>query len=97
LYVSKIKNNPNLAADFVTRQINAKTVKDSMIRLNIFYDSLSYSMTEESPQWTITNLIATLGGNLGLFMGLGLLSLGEMLTALIEVFLLKKNSKIDAK
>jgi hypothetical protein len=92
-YVNKIKNNANLSADFVTRQVNASTAKDSFVRLKVFYDSLSYSVSEETAQWTIINLIATMGGNLGLFLGLGLLSFAEVFIALIEVFFSKLSIK----
>ena len=34
-------------------------------------------------------LVASIGGNLGLFMGVGMFSLGELLIALIEMILFK--------
>ncbi len=67
--MTKIPNNSNLASNFVTQEINAMTVQKSFVRINVFYESLSYSVSEESPQWDGFSLIANIGGNLGLFLG----------------------------
>ena len=90
LYVNKIQINSNLALNFVTEQINVETVAKSFVRLNVFYDSLSYSITEEAPQWDAFSLIANIGGNLGLFLGVSFFSLCEILTTLIEFYFLRK-------
>ena len=45
--VDFIRENPNLASDFVTKPINAFTVKDSISQLSIFYSSLTYTLTTE--------------------------------------------------
>lgn len=95
LYVSKIKNNPSLASDFVTEKINAETVRKSFVRINVFYESLSYSMTEETPQWDGFSLIANIGGNLGLFLGVSFFSICEIITTLFELYFFKQEKKID--
>ena len=38
-YVDYIRNNANLSSDFVNKSITADTVKQSVVRLFIFYDS----------------------------------------------------------
>ena len=91
LYVNKIKNNSQLASDFVTEQINAETVRKSFVRINVFYDSLSYTLSEESPQWDAFSLIANIGGNLGLFLSVGFFTFCEIITFLIDLFFLQKN------
>jgi len=91
LYVNKIKNNPNLASDFVSEEINAETVRKSFVRINVFYESLSYTMSEEAPQWDGFSLIANIGGNLGLFMGVSFFSIFEIITTLIELYFIKCN------
>ena len=96
-YVTDIKANKNLSDDFIMRSINAYEASRSVVKVNIFYESLSYTSTEESPQWDIVNLIATIGGNLGLFLGLSLFSLGEILITLFELtfyFIEKKKKNI---
>jgi hypothetical protein len=84
-YVADIKANKNLTSDFIMRSINAHEASRSVVKVNIFYESLSYTTTKESPQWDIVNLIATVGGNLGLFLGLSLFSMGEILITFFEL------------
>jgi hypothetical protein len=51
-----LRNNPNLAYNFVAEEINAETVRKSFVRINVFYETLSYTMSEEAPQWDIFSL-----------------------------------------
>jgi hypothetical protein len=78
-YVDTIKNNSNLASDFINRTIDSTQAEKSFIGLNIFYDSLSYTLTTESPQMDWVTLLGSIGGNLGLFLGVSVFSLCEML------------------
>ena len=91
-YMSYLKRNPNLSSDFINRSINDENViLKSIVKLNIFYNSLSYTSSTEAPQMDIVSLIASIGGNLGLFMGVCLFSLAEIITTFIEIyFFLKK-------
>ena len=89
-YVDNIESNTNLTADFVNSDITSATAKGSVARICIFYDTLSYTILEESPQWDIITLIASIGGNLGLFLGVCLFSLGEIVTTLMEIYFFYK-------
>ena len=89
-YVDIIQNNPILAADFVTRQINVETASASIARVNVFYESLSYVNTEESPAIDILTLIASMSGTWGLFLSVNFFSLAEIITTLIELFYYKR-------
>ena len=95
LFVDYVANNANLASDYVTKAINTDTVSNSIASVYIFYESLSYTLIVESPQMDIVSLLANIGGNLGLFLGLSLLSMCEIGEVLIEMLLKKKlNLKI---
>ena len=61
----------------------------------IFYDSLSYTLSEETPQWDLCNLIANIGGNLGMFLGVSSFSICEIITTLIELYFLRKSNQIE--
>jgi hypothetical protein len=96
-YVDRIKNNPNLAEDFINRTIDAQTTKDSLIVLNIFYESLSYTLTNETPQMDAVYLLGSIGGNLCLFLGISVFSICEIIEVVIEIILfLRKKNNIDA-
>ena len=85
-YLDVVQDNSNLSSDFIDRSITEENVKQSIVRLNIYYDTLSYKESEETPQMDIVTLIANIGGNLGLFLGVSMFSLCEIVTTLIEVY-----------
>ena len=56
------------------------------MRVNIFYDSLSYVETTESPQMDLISLLASIGGHLSLFLGVNVLSLFELVEGALIIF-----------
>jgi len=73
--------------------VDATTAKNSFVRANIFYNSLSYKETNELPQMDLVSLLGSIGGNLGLFLGVSVFSLAEIVEVLIEIYYVikKKN------
>ena len=53
-------------------------LKKSVISLNIYFDCKEYTEIKERPLTTFDVLLANLGGQLGLFLGLDVLSLVEL-------------------
>ena len=92
-FVDDLKENSNLSIDFVTQDITPEIARQSVARLNVFYDSLSYTISDESPQLDFVTLMANIGGYSGLLLGMSLYSLCELVTALIEVYYFFKRSK----
>jgi hypothetical protein len=88
IYLESLKRKIILIRDFSIDQenLNLDIVKESIVRVNIFYDSLSYTMSTESPKMDVVSLLSNIGGNLGLFLGVSLISLCELIEALIEIF-----------
>ena len=93
LTVDFIKENPNLAADFVTMPVDAEKAQDSVSQISIFYYSLTYTLSTETAQMDLVALLAAIGGNLGLFMGVSALSFCELIDVLLEVYYFKKEKK----
>ena len=91
-YAHLISSNDNLKTDFMGDEsiIQAKALK-SFVAINIYYDSLSYTISAESPQMTLVDLLANIGGNLSLFLGVSVFSLCELVEVFIEIYFLKKN------
>ena len=58
--------------------LSAEQASLSSVALNVFYDSLSYTMSTESPQMNVVSLLASIGGTLSLFLGLSVFSLLEI-------------------
>ena len=70
-----------------------------MVGFNIFYDSLSYKTIEESAKTGWIDLISNIGGTLGLFLGISLLSFGEILEILFLFLssIWNKNQRVSVK
>ena len=97
-YVHFISNRSNLLAEFVTRPLNKDTARESIVQLNLFYNSLSYTVLSESPKMDLISLLAAIGGHMGLFLGISVLSLFELVEVLIEmVYLYRHKQKSRAK
>ena len=73
-----------------------ETIEDKIIKIKIFTESFFYQYVSETPSVTIPNLLASFGGNLGLCLGISLLTLFEIVEIFMEIafyFDGKKNSK----
>ena len=88
-FLKFIRNNQNLSSDFLNTSITNEMVKSSVVRVYV-YDSLSYTQSEEAPQIDIISLIANIGGNLGLFLGVSLFSVWEVVITVLEIYFYKR-------
>ena len=79
--------NKNFALDFLPgTKVDAQIAKESVARIYIFYDSLSYIKSIETiTSGSVLELISNIGGILGLFLGVSLLSLFEVVDVLIQI------------
>ena len=89
--MSSIADNPKLALDFIERKIDLTQVEKSVVSVNIYDESLSYTLTTESPQMDFVSLLASIGGNLSLFLGVSAFSFCEVAEVMIEIYFLVKN------
>ena len=94
LYYEYIRQNTNITSDFIDRRLNKDTVTYSIVAVNIFYDSLSYYLSTEEPKLNIVGLLAAMGRNVGLFMGVSLLSICEIIEILFHIYVRKQDNKI---
>ena len=101
LLTNYINENENLKNDFLQIPINSETARKSVVRLSIYSDSLSYSLSTEAPKMDVVSLFANIGGNMGLFLNIGFFSLGEIFVILIEIFYVfkkeNKNKRVQPK
>jgi hypothetical protein len=78
----------------VTTKLTADVAAQSFIHVYIFYNSLSYIFSLESPAMDVVSLLASIGGNLSLFLGVSVFSLFEIFEVLLEIIFLKTNFKM---
>ncbi len=91
-FTGKIRNNIRLFEDFVDRPLNEETAKNSVVRVYIFYETLSYTESIELVNKpTVLSLAANIGGILSLFMGVNVLSVFEVFEIFIELYMLNRN------
>ena len=82
----------------ITNQtLDYKMIKDNTAYVNIFYEDLTYGYITEKPKTSSLDLIASIGGTLGLFMGCSLLSFIEILEVLLTVISYKLDSRSKKK
>ena len=92
-FLEKVLNNSNLTSDFIMRIFDSTQIEKSLIQVSIFYESLSYILSEETPRMDMVSLLASIGGNLGLFLGVSLISVCELIEALIQILITFKSKK----
>ena len=83
----------------MNRSMNVDDLRNNIARLIIYYEDIDYQLIQEIPTVSVINLIANIGGMLGLFMGMSCLSFIEFLEMAFEIFwhfTKKMNSKIDS-
>jgi hypothetical protein len=85
LYTDFINENEIFSQDS-NETINANNAANSIVSINIYYDSLSYIQTTESPKMNLVSLLASIGGNLSLLLGISLFSLFDVIELLMEIY-----------
>ncbi|ROT68786.1 putative degenerin deg-1 [Penaeus vannamei] len=75
--------------------------ENETVRVHLYLESLNYEVIRESPAYTWDTLICNMGGNLGLFIGMSLVTLVELLEFLIDIGILcfsgRKKTRPEAK
>ena len=64
-------------------------VHKNFIKFDIFYDSLTYELSTESSKMDVVSFLANVGGNLGLFLGVSVISVCECIEVLVELCIMK--------
>uniref|UniRef100_A0A8W8KVR3 Uncharacterized protein n=1 Tax=Magallana gigas TaxID=29159 RepID=A0A8W8KVR3_MAGGI len=83
------ENGINISAEFET---------SSMMKIHVFFSTLSTTVIEEEKAYTFGNFLGDIGGQLGLWAGISVLSLAEVIELLILMvagFIARKNKTAD--
>ena len=85
----------NLFADFVyDTEISPTQAKESVVQVNIYYDTLGYTEWSESPKMTLASLFSLIGSYLSLFLSLSFFSLGEIVDVCIQMIYIQRQQRI---
>ena len=76
-----------------------ESLKSHMLSLNFFYENLDYYEITETPRYTWSDMVSSIGGSLGLCLGASLLSIFELLglSTHFVSFLFRKKILREAK
>jgi hypothetical protein len=73
-----LKKTPHYTTDY-------EMLKYSMLKLNVFYEEMSYQTITESPALTWDILLGNIGGMLSLFIGVSIMTVGEVFELVFEL------------
>ena len=87
IYANFLSNQKPILERYGNQTPSYSDLKSSFLKLNINYQNLQYTLIEESQKTTWIDLVANIGGTLGLFLGLSFLSFVEFFEILFETIL----------
>ena len=70
----------------IASNISFSDLDKSFLKVNIFYESMSYTQTTENPALTFMTFLSNIGGIFGLFIGISILSLIEVIELISLLF-----------
>ena len=83
----------------IASNISSSDLDKSFLKVNIFYESMSFTQTTENPALTFMTFLSNIGGIFGLFIGISILSFVELIElagVLINTFITYRlNRKIQ--
>ncbi|XP_070570703.1 low-density lipoprotein receptor-related protein 2-like [Ptychodera flava] len=65
---------------------NSEDAQKNLVRLELYFEELNYETVEETPAYILENLIGDIGGSLGLYIGLSLITVAEFIEFLCDLF-----------
>lgn len=75
----------DLYKDFL-KNSDYESSKKTLYRIYVYYPSLGYTRVSEFPKTSVIDLLSSIGGTLGLYLGVSFLSLIEFVEILLEIF-----------
>lgn len=83
----------NLSSLFGTKNVTYKMFQESVAGARIYFKDIKYTEITESPSMTIDNLLAFIGGTMGLFIGFSVMIVVEIVELIVEMIsiILKNN------
>ena len=104
LYTDILRENSSVSRKILNYTIGLDEVDQAIIdsykfnlniaKLNIYYNSLSYTEVTESESLSLVSLLSNIGGTIGLFMGISLLTAVELVEICIYYIYKAKNKVI---
>ena len=97
VYADLIRKKEVIMRRYGNRTPTYDDLKNSIMKLNINYQELAYTLVEESQKTTWLDLLSNVGGTLGLFTGFSFLSVVEFFEIIFEIALYKKTKIVPKR
>jgi hypothetical protein len=72
-------------------------IESTILMLNIYYSSLTYRKISQSKAMTIDQMISSIGGNMGLFVGMSVLTMCDFLQLVSKIAYTLSMNKLKHK
>ncbi len=86
-YAHYLKNNP-VVKSRLGNNYSFEDLKQSIAQIDIYYEELKETIVKQEIKTLFADLVASVGGTLGLFLGLSFLSFVELIEIVIQVVLI---------
>ena len=94
-YMDLIRKRKNYLSKYDNETLSDESIKRGIVKLNIYYDSLSYTQITESAKMNKVSLLASIGGFMGMFLGMSLMTFVEILDILVRLILHKMTNGLN--
>lgn len=78
-------NQPNRNDSYSLSFLSLELARRSLVKIFVYFDEIKYTSITESPTISFVDLIAGIGGTLGLFIGISLLSFVEVIELIFDM------------
>ncbi|CAF0932177.1 unnamed protein product [Brachionus calyciflorus] len=96
-YSQFLLSNSSFRSRYPYENITLEQVRNSVVSFNAYFDSSNHQKIDEIPESNFETLLGTLGGQLGLFLGVSFLSFAEIFEILFELLLIFLNNRKNTK
>jgi hypothetical protein len=97
-YAYSLLKDESMLARFENKtNVDYETLKENILAVNVYFEALESTTIDEGKQMEMVDLIAGIGGTLGLFLGISVLSLFEVVEILLEILLSKTKKQKSNK
>ena len=93
-YAKSLINNPLIRAKYASNitELTHESLKRNLVQISVYYADLGYSQFDEVASMTWIDLTSSIGGTLGLFLGMSFLSFMEFFDIFLQIIFYKRNN-----
>ena len=85
-YLDFIVNKTAFKSKYDDEELTTAKITEEIVKLNIYYESLTFTEMTESASMDFVSLISSIGGFMGMFLGMSVMTLVEILEIIFKFF-----------